>query len=252
MEMSKNRKEAARASAETRISDSLFISKLINSLPSEFLDVASDVRRLPDDQRTLVNVETMIRAAAARKSDPSNPEFVRRRAVRKDEVNALISSSNLTPRKWKKGDDRNQIKKGNYKGKCKFCSREHVFGKKNCPAVGKKCLTCLCEGHFKGSAVCKGTTDITISEFLTLTLNDNDHSPLTVPIDADNLEFWHSAEASHFENTVEDLGNIINVETVSLLLSTEDNYVEKDENLYLDSGAGKCLSYKHKYHHLKQ
>lgn len=37
---------------------------------------------------------------------------------------------------------------------CKFCGRNHAFGKKYCPAWGKKCINCGQLNHFAKSLLC--------------------------------------------------------------------------------------------------
>ena len=38
--------------------------------------------------------------------------------------------------------------------KCKFCVRNHLFGRTNCPAWGKKCFKFQGMNHFAKSTVC--------------------------------------------------------------------------------------------------
>jgi hypothetical protein len=38
---------------------------------------------------------------------------------------------------------------------CKFCNRQHVYGRNNCKAFGKRCNDCKESNHFAGSVMCK-------------------------------------------------------------------------------------------------
>lgn len=61
---------------------------------------------------------------------------------------------------WLKGKSKNSAAKGmnSYslsETKCKFCLRQHQFGRKNCPAWGKRCHECNEVNHFAKSVICK-------------------------------------------------------------------------------------------------
>ena len=53
------------------------------------------------------------------------------------------------------GNAVNDGKRDNFVLKCKFCSRQHKFGRNSCPAWGKKCHDCGEMNHFGKSTMCE-------------------------------------------------------------------------------------------------
>ena len=47
---------------------------------------------------------------------------------------------------------------------CKFCVRQHPFGRENCPAWGKRCSACGIPNHFQLSKICKKRTLRNVNE----------------------------------------------------------------------------------------
>ena len=57
---------------------------------------------------------------------------------------------NSRPEPEDTNDDRMEVDKVSEKMmKCRYCAKEHVFGKKNCPAFGKSCNNCGLKNHFE-------------------------------------------------------------------------------------------------------
>ena len=64
------------------------------------------------------------------------------------------SNQNLRSRNYKEVYPRRETGGGEGSISCKFCLRQHAFGRKNCKAWGKKCDDCNLMNHFKGSSTC--------------------------------------------------------------------------------------------------
>ena len=55
---------------------------------------------------------------------------------------------------------RAEQKTGPQQKSCKFCCRQHQWGKEFCPAWNKKCNTCSRLNHFSNSIVCRGKANV--------------------------------------------------------------------------------------------